>query len=30
LGTERKFKDRAANISAMLANMRLRMGIMGA
>jgi len=30
LGTERKFKDRAASISAKLAKMRVRMGIMGA
>ena len=30
LGTERKFKDRAASISGKLARMRARMGIMGA
>jgi hypothetical protein len=30
LGTERKFKDRATSITAKLARMRVRMGIMGA
>ncbi|MGO9908722.1 MAG: hypothetical protein ACLP4R_08065 [Solirubrobacteraceae bacterium] len=30
LGTERKFRDRAGGISAKLAKMRVRMGIMGA